>query len=61
MIVTLQSGLMTRDREFVSEVSDSLHLLTDVQQRVTNAYQAQSNGLVERQDRAIKISLVKLL
>lgn len=55
-MVALQSGLMTRDREFVSEVSNSLHLLTDVQQRVTNAYHPQSNGLVERQDRTIKLS-----
>ena len=48
-------------RKFVNEVSDELHRLTGVVQRITSAYQPQSNGLVERQNRTIKNSLVKIL
>ena len=42
-------------------MSDGLHLLIGVQQRVTSAYHPQSNGLVERQKKTIKNSLVKVL
>ena len=48
-------------REFVNEVSDELHGLTGVVQHITSAYHLQSNGLVERQNRTIKNSLVKIL
>ena len=48
-------------REFVNQVCDKLHKLTGVEQRVTSAYHPQANGLVERQNRTIKNSLVKVL
>ena len=48
-------------REFVNEVSTLLHDMTGVDQRVTSAYHPQANGLVERQNRTIKNTLVKVL
>ena len=42
-------------REFVNEVADKLHSMTGTQQRVTSAYHPQSNGLVERQNRQLKM------
>ena len=48
-------------REFVNKVYKQLHELKGVKQRVTSAYHPQANGLVERQSRAIKNSLVKVL
>ena len=46
-------------REFVvNQVCDELHKLTGVEQRVTSAYHPQVNGLVERQNRTIRNSLV---
>ena len=45
--------------EFVNKVCKQLHELTGVKQRVTSAYHPQANGLVERQNPAIKNSLVK--
>ena len=47
-------------REFVNEVCKQLYELTGVEQRVTSAYHPQANGLVERQNRTIKNSLVKV-
>ena len=47
--------------EFVNEVCKQLHELTGVEQRVTPTYHSQGNGLVERQNRTIKNSLVKFL
>ena len=49
-----------QDKEFVNEMSNELHLLKGVHQWVTTAYHPQSNGLVERQNRAIKNSFVKV-
>ena len=60
-MVALQSKSITRAEKFVNEVSDELHLLTGVQQRFTNAYHPQQNGLVKRQNRTIKNSLVSVL
>ena len=48
-------------REFVNELSNHLHTMTGVEQRITSAYHPQANGLVERQNRTIKNSLVKVL
>ena len=48
-------------RKFVNKVSDELYLITGVQQRVISAYHPQSNGLIERQNRTIKNSLMKFL
>ena len=42
----------------VNQVCDELHKLTGVEQRVTSAYHPQVNGLVERQNRTIRNSLV---
>ena len=57
-MVALRSRSMTRAENFVNEVSDELHLLTGIKQRVTNACNPQSNGLFERQNRTLKHSLV---
>ena len=48
-------------REFVNGISTELHKLTGVEQRITSAYHPQSNGLIERRNRTIKNSLVKVL
>ena len=48
-------------REFVNQVSSTLHKMTGVEQRITSAYHPQSNGLCERQNRSIKDSLIKVL
>ena len=48
-------------REFVNKVSDELHLITGVQQRVISAFHPQSNDLIERQNRTIKNSFMKFL
>lgn len=48
-------------REFCNEVSMKLHLLTGTKQRITSAYHPQANGLVERQNRTIQGSLLKVL
>ena len=48
-------------REFVNGVCTCLYNLTGVEQRITSAYHPQSNSLVERQNKTIKNSLVKVL
>ena len=48
-------------REFVNEVCKELHELTGIEQRITSAYHPQANGLVEHQNRTIKISFVNVL
>lgn len=48
-------------REFLNEVSKKLHRLTGTKQRITSAYHLQANGLVERQNKTIQGSLLKVL
>ena len=48
-------------REFVNSVSSELHRPTGTEQRVTSAYHPQANGLVERNNRTIQNSLLKVL
>ena len=48
-------------REFVNSVSSELHRLTGTELRVTSAYHPQANGLVERNNRTIQSSLLKVL
>jgi hypothetical protein len=48
-------------REFCNDVSTKLHRLTGAKQRITSAYHPQANGLVERQNRTIQGSLLKVL
>ena len=48
-------------REFCNAVSHTLLNLTDTKQRVTSAYHPQANGLVERQNRTIQVSMLKVL
>ena len=47
--------------EFVNSVSAELHRLTGTIQCVTSAYHPQANGLVERQNRTVRNSLIKVL
>ena len=48
-------------REFVNEVSDHLHQITGVDQRITSANHPQFNKLSERQNRTIINFLIKVL
>ena len=57
----LQIQINDQGREFVNEISNNLLRMTGTEQRMTSAYHPQSNGLVERQNRSIKESLVKVL
>lgn len=43
-------------REFVNEITNELHHLTDVEQCIASVYYPQANGLVERQKSFIKAS-----
>ena len=57
----IQIQINDQGREFVNEVNSNLHRMTGTEQRMTSAYHPQANGLVERQNRSIKESLVKVL
>ena len=48
-------------REFINGLCTCWHDLTVIEQRITSAYHSELNGLVERQNRAIKNALVKVL
>ena len=48
-------------REFLNEVNTELHKLTVAEQKIISVYQGQFIGLVERQKRTIKNSLVMVL
>ena len=56
-----QTQINDQGREFVNEVATALHDMTGVEQRITSAYHQQANGLVERQNRTIKNTLIKVL
>ena len=47
-------------REFANKVSDHLHKITGVEQRLTSAYHPQSNGICKWQNWTVKDSLVKI-
>ena len=57
---SLKSKSMTKSG-ILNEVCKQLYELTEVEQRVTSAYHPQENGLVERQNRTITNSLLKVL
>jgi len=48
-------------REFVNQVSTTLHQLTGVKQHISSAYHPQSNGLTERNNRTIQSSMLRIL
>lgn len=58
---TVNIQINDQGREFVSSISDKLHSLIGVKQRVTSAYHPQANGLTERNNRTIGERLVKCL
>ena len=58
---TVDVQINDQGREFVNALSDRLHVLIGVQQRVTSAYHPQANGLTERNNRTIGERLVKCL
>lgn len=57
----LQIQINDQGREFVNKVSEELHKLTGTEQRITSAYHPQANGLVERENQAIKKPFLKVL
>ena len=48
-------------REFVNTLAEELFKMTGVKQIITSAYHPQSNGLVERNNRTIQNSMLKIL
>ena len=48
-------------RKFCNKVSENLINLTGTSQRITSAYHPQANGLVERANRTIQVSMLKVL
>ena len=48
-------------REFVNEVNDELLHLTGTDHRIAPAYHPQTNGLIERFNQTLQVSLVKLI
>ena len=53
--------LNDQGREFVNKVSEELHRLTGVHQKMTTAYHPQCNGLTERQNQTTQNMLLKYL
>ena len=54
-------AISDQGREFVNQVKEELLHLTGTQQHVTSAYHLQSNGLTERFNQTLQMTLLKVV